>query len=149
MRVWLQNLKIKKKIFLLIVVVVLGYMFLELWNQKNVYHSYNEQLYKQNAQLITTYMNYMEELFNRMEKVTFLLFEDRDLQEEILNLQEVQSIYEANEKRRDINSRLLNYVEWEPYYKGLVFLTENDIFQFGAIFAHTEEEIWDYNGIII
>lgn len=148
MSVWLQNLKLKKKILLLIVVVVLSYMFLELWNQKNLYHSYNEQLYEQNAQLITTYMNYMEDLFARMEKVTFLLFEDRDLQEEILNLQEVQGIYEANEKRRDINSRLLNYVEWEPYYKGLVFLTKSDIFQFGSIFAHTEEELWDYVEVV-
>ena len=148
MSVWLQNLKLKKKISLLIVVVVLSYMFLELWNQKNVYHSYNEQLYEQNAQLITTYMNYMEDLFARMEKVTFLLFEDRDLQEEILNLQGVQGIYEANEKRRDINSRLLNYVEWEPYYKGLVFLTESDIFQFGSAFTHTEEELWEYAEVV-
>ena len=60
MRDWLKNLKLRKKIFLLLIVAVLCLTMAESINRQNAYMEYNQQAYKQSAEMVSLYIAYLE-----------------------------------------------------------------------------------------
>ena len=67
-RFW--NLNLKKKFFLLIFTMIFVMMVLETLNRRAAYDTYNQLLYEDNARILMIYMDYIENVFARMENIT-------------------------------------------------------------------------------
>ena len=143
MRKWLLNLKLTKKFFLLIVLVVLSLFLTEMLNRQNAYNKYNQKIYEQNAQILSFYVNYIETVFERIEAVTYSIIGDQNLQEELVYIKENYRELGYSSNLKAANSRIRSYFQKEPYFK--YFLLKTDVYQFsyGGV-AATEEEIDQY-----
>ena len=131
MKKWFWNLNLRRKIFLLILVVVLAMMLLEMLNRQAAYRTYNQLLYDKNSQIMMTYMDYIENVFERMENVTYLMIADVDLQEKLMYLQEHAEDGQWLSVRSDISDAVNSYANMEEYFSAFLLLTEVEVFGFG------------------
>ena len=132
MRDWLKNLKLRKKIFLLIIVAVLCLTLAESINRQNAYMEYNHQAHEKNAEMVSLYIDYLETIFERMEQVTYGFIADEFLQEEFIRLQAggANTRYEDSET---LQSMMRTYVNREPYFSNFLIRTPYRDFVFGRI----------------
>ena len=131
MKKWFWNLNLKKKFFLLILAMVLAMMLLETFNRQSAYNTYNQLLYEKNSQILMIYMDYIENVFDRMENVTYLMIGDPDLQE---NLMYLRRHYEDGgwlSVKLDISKSVSSYADREKYFDAFMLVTDAYVFGFG------------------
>lgn len=131
MKKWFWDLNLKRKFFLLILMVVLAMTLLEMLNRQVAYNTYNQLLYEKNSQILMICMDYIENLFNRMENVTYLMIADPDLQENLMYLSEHQEDGEWLSVRSDISEAVNSYANREEYFNAFLLVTDVSVFGFG------------------
>ena len=131
MEQWFWDLSLKRKIYLLILLVVSAMMLLEMVNRQAAYRTYNELLYEKNSQILMTYMDYIENVFDRMENVTYLMIADADLQEKLTFLQEHTQDGRWLSVRSDVSEAVNSYANMEGYFSAFLLVTEAEVFGFG------------------
>lgn len=131
MRKWFWNLNLKKKLFLLILMMVLSMLLLEMLNRQAAYNTYNQLLYEENSQILMIYMDYIENVFDRMENVTYLMIADSDLQENLMYLREHYEDGKWLRVRSDISEAVNSYANMEEYFSSFILATDFLVFGFG------------------
>lgn len=131
MKKWFWDLNLKRKFFLLISMVVLSMTLLEMLNRQVAYNTYNQLLYEKNSQIIMICMDYIENLFDRMENVTYLMIADPDLQENLMYLREHQVDEKWPRVRSDISEAVNSYANREEYFSAFLLVTDVNVFGFG------------------
>ena len=143
---WLKNLKFKNKIFLLMVTVILIFSLVEACNRQTAYHNYDQQLYKTNAQIAGTYIQYIEAVFDRIEKLTYSMIGDTVVQDRLYFIasypEETIPYSVAKEELGDLKSIVWNYANREVYFKGFALVARDRLYSYGAI--EDEEKLKEY-----
>ncbi len=131
MKKWFWDLKLKDKFFLLILGMVLVLSVAEILNRQAAYNAYNQLLYEENSQIMMIYMDYIENVFDRMENITYLMIGDSDLQEQLMYLQEHDKDGQWLSVRSDISSAVNGYANMEEYFSAFLLVTDVYVFGFG------------------
>ena len=136
---WLNHLKFKNKIFLLMLTVILIFLFVETGNRQAAYHNYDQELYRGNAQNANTYIQYIEAVFDRIEKLTFSMVGDKVIQDKLLFISqypENQIPYGvAKEEELDVTlqNSVWNYANREIYFDGFALIARDMLYSYGAV----------------
>ena len=131
MKKWFWNLNLKRKFFLLILVMVLAMMLLEMINRQSAYNKYNRLLYEKNSQILMVYMDYIENVFDRMENVTYLMIDDPDLQEDLMYLRRHYRDGGWLNVKLDISRSVSSYANRDQYFSAFLLVTDAYVFGFG------------------
>lgn len=148
MKKWFWDSSLKKKFFLLILVIVLAITLLEMLNRQAAYHSYNQLLYENNSQILMIHMDYIENVFDRMENVTYLMIADPDLQENLTYLDEHSEDGEWLRVRSDISASVNSYANREEYFSAFLLVTDADVFGFGNETIGLHDDLGKYIGTV-
>lgn len=131
MKKWFWNLKLKTKFMVLILLMVLVMMLLEGLNRQSAYNTYNQMLYEENARTLMIYMDYLENIFDRMENITYLMIDDSDLQ---ANLMFLRDHFEGNEwisRKNAVSKEVRAYAHREKYFSSFILKTSSLVFGYG------------------
>lgn len=131
MRKWFWDLNLRKKFFLLILMVVLAMTLLEMLNRQASYNTYNQLLYENNSQILMICMDYIENIFDRMENITYLMIADTDLQENLTYMREHAGDGEWLNVRSDVSAAVNSYAYREEYFSAFLLVTEMGVFGVG------------------
>lgn len=143
MRKWLENQKLARKIFFLVLLMGMSLFLTEIVNRQKIYNSCQQKINEQNAQILSFYVNYVTTVFDRIEATTYAIAGDQNLQKELLYIKENYHKPGYSFNLRSANSRIRTYFQKEPYFK--YFCCKTDVYQFsyGGLLA-TEEELNQY-----
>lgn len=143
MRKWLENQKLARKIFFLVLLMGMSLFLTEMVNRQKIYNSCQQKINEQNAQILSFYVNYVTTVFDRIEATTYAIAGDQNLQKELLYIKENYHKPGYSFNLRSANSRIRTYFQKEPYFK--YFCCKTDVYQFsyGGLLA-TEEELNQY-----
>ncbi len=131
MREWFWDLNLRKKFFLLILMVVLAMTLLEMLNRQASYNTYNQLLYENNSQISMICMDYIEDIFDRMGNITYLMIADRDLQENLTYMRKHSEDGDWLNVRSDVSETVNRYAYREEYFSAFLLATETGVFGFG------------------
>ena len=148
MRKWFWNLKLKKKFFLLILVMVFVMMMLEMLNRQAAYNTYNQLLYEKNSQILMLYMDSVENVFDRVENITYLMIDDLDLQENLMYLRDHYEEGDWLRVRSDVGNAVRSYANREPYFSAFLVATKNNVFGFGNTNIGVTEDLTPYFEVV-
>lgn len=148
MKKWFWDLNLKRKFFLLILMVVLAMTLLEMLNRQVAYNTYNQLLYEKNSQILMICMDYIENLFDRMENVTYLMIADPDLQENLMYLSEHQEDGKWLSVRSDISEAVNSYANREEYFSAFILVTDVSVFGFGNENIGINDDLVDYIEVV-
>ncbi|MCI8798340.1 histidine kinase [Acetatifactor muris] len=132
MRKWFWNLNLKKKFSLLIFMMIIVTMTLETLNRRAAYDTYNQLLYEDNARVLMLYMDYVENVFARMENITYLMIADTNLQENLMYLRDHYGEEEWISRKAAVSGKVSSYAYRERYFSAFLLKTESLIFGFGG-----------------
>lgn len=110
---------------------VLAMSVLEIGNRQMSYNTYNQLLYEKNSQMMMTYMDYIENIFDRMEQVTYFMIGDMELQRNLTYLQEHTKDGEWLNVRQQVGNAVSSYSCREKYFSAFLLVTEAEVFGFG------------------
>ena len=133
MRKWFWNLNLKKKFSLLIFMMIIVTMTLETLNRRAAYDTYNQLLYEDNARVLMLYMDYVENVFARMENITYLMIADTNLQENLMYLRDHYGEEEWISRKAAVSGKVSSYAYRERYFSAFLLKTESLIFFFDLI----------------
>ena len=77
------------------------------------------------------YMDSVENVFDRVENITYLMIDDLDLQENLMYLSEHQEDGEWLSVRSDISEAVNSYANREEYFNAFLLVTDVSVFGFG------------------
>lgn len=128
MQRWFWNLKLKKKILLIILLTILSTVILENQNRQASYNTYNQLLYEKNSQILLLYMNYIENVFERIENVTYLMLADQKLQEDLMCFRDDEGGRDWIRSMTEISKAVNSYALREEYFSAFLLVTKGGIF---------------------
>lgn len=131
MKKWFWNLNLKRKFFLLILLMVMVMVLLEAFNRQSAYNTYNQMLYEENARTLMIYMDYIENIFDRMENITYLMIADSDLQENLMYLRDHFEEENWISCKSAVSREVSSYAYREKYFSSFILKTDFLTFGFG------------------
>lgn len=131
MKKWFWNLNLKRKFFLLILLMVTVMTLLEAFNRQSAYNTYNQLLYEENARTLMIYMDYIENIFERMENITYLMIADSDLQENLMYLRDHFEDENRISCKSAVSREVSSYAYREKYFSSFILKTDFVTFGFG------------------
>lgn len=118
--------------FLLILFLVISFLLvMEALTQYVVYNKYNQYLNEKNEQILITYANYLEDIFNRMENLTYSMIGDVYLQDNLTFLRDNVGADGYYLVQSGVKSRLYSYIDQEEYFESFALITKNYNYYFG------------------
>lgn len=132
MKKWFWNLNLKKKFFLLIFTMIFVMMVLETLNRRAAYDTYNQLLYEDNARILMIYMDYIENVFARMENITYQMIADPNLQEDLMCLRDHYGEDVWISRKAAVSEKVSSYAYRERYFSAFLLKTDSLIFGFGG-----------------
>lgn len=132
MKKWFWNLNLRKKFSLLIFLMLTAMLLLENLNRRAAYNTYNQALYEDNARISMIYMDYIENIFGRMENITYQMIADSDLQENLVYLRDHYSEEEWISCKTAVSRKVSSYANREDYFSAFLLKTDYVIFGFGG-----------------
>lgn len=137
MKKWFQNIKLRTKMFVIIIGVVLILFVTSMVSQKNIHDAYNEQLYEETAHVLTAFSGEVETQLQKMKNLTLMILSDSVVQESLTYMQDAAE-HEWDtwrEWRTKLNEKVNYYLSQGDYLKSLKILSENGSYLF--------QENWD------
>lgn len=132
MKKWFWNLNLKKKFFLLIFLMLTVTLLLENLNRQVAYDTYNQALYEDNARISMIYMDYIENIFGRMENITYQMLADPDLQDNLIYLRDHYGEESWISNKAAVSRKVSSYAYREKYFSAFLLKTDNVTFGFGG-----------------
>lgn len=135
----LNRTKFKNKIYFLMLTVILIFSFVETCNRQVAYHSYDQELYSTNMKIANTYIQYIEAVFDRIEKLTFSLIGDEVVQEKLSFIASYPedtipySVAKEEKLNETLQNSVWNYANREIYFDGFALLARDMLYSYGAI----------------
>lgn len=148
MKKWFWNLKLNKKFILLISAMVLALTLMEMLNRQASYNTYNQLLYEKNSQILMIHMDYIENVFARMENVTYLMIGDTDLQENLMYLRSHKEDGKWLSVRQEISEAVNGYASMEGYFNTFLFVTDVYVFGFGSSNIGLNDDLSVYTDVV-
>lgn len=108
LRNYYANLRIKYKMFLLTSIVLFTFSVGGLSILQYAFHTYNNEIYRQSAQLLQVTSNSIENELKKMERLSFQVATDPYVQSYLINLNKSESDYERYLIGMNLRKRLLD-----------------------------------------
>lgn len=122
---WFNNMKIRVKFLMIVLILVSSLLITEIVSREIVYKAYDEQIYAKTVQILSTYSDRIEIEFSKMETITFSMVGDTVMQNHLMTIRDEKVGSEDwVEARSTINYLLDTYQLGNPFFKNLWIFTE-------------------------
>lgn len=111
----IRNLRIKAKLFLLITISMAVSSCISLVGLQIAYSIYDQQIYEKSSQVLNLSSTLIENELNKVERLTFSIMSDEQIQQNLIVMNEDESDYNRIQSRAKLVDRLVQYINSETY----------------------------------
>jgi two-component system sensor histidine kinase YesM len=111
----IHNLRIKAKLFLLITISMAVSSCISLVGLQIAYSIYDQQIYEKSSQVLNLSSTLIENELNKVERLTFSIMSDEQIQQNLIVMNEDESDYNRIQSRAKLVDRLVQYINTETY----------------------------------